>query len=217
MYLESYDYQTIWGLAHNWTGDDPDTTDPQNVPEEIRLHIHRLASAVFRRGLPARHKRFALFIDDSFFTMVVDFRHFVRFYKCIHSNQFDKAYLSRIFIKRSDVLHWCQKEFLTPPPLWNSENQSINKAETEDDGQGWYEELTVLRRQKVGNLEIAQKLWQQNPSLTYQEIYEHPAMKEYGTQGAFTFNAFKKAARRYAPEEITRGGRRFEKQQSTEN
>jgi hypothetical protein len=45
MYLDSKDYQTVWQLAHNWTGADPDKNSTDEIPTELKEAIHRLMHA----------------------------------------------------------------------------------------------------------------------------------------------------------------------------
>jgi len=51
MYLDSKDFQTIWKLAHNWTGYDPDVTDPQALPQEVQEVIHRMMASIVNNDL----------------------------------------------------------------------------------------------------------------------------------------------------------------------
>lgn len=115
MYLDSKDYQTVWQLAHNWVDADPEKSDPNLLPDELKHSIHRLMSAAINQAIPSRTRRFKLFMDDSFFTWLFDFLHFRKFGKCLRNDEFDKPYLSSIYLKRGDVLRWCQSEFLSPP------------------------------------------------------------------------------------------------------
>lgn len=213
MYLDSKDYQTIWSLAHSWTGYDSDATDPQALPQEVQDVIYRMMAAIFRNGLPARTKRFLIFMDESLFTFIVDFRHYVRFYKCLHSDVFDKSYLKSLYVRRPNVLAWCEKEYLDPPPIWRISGPNTSAAqpdESDDENQGWYDELTEPRKRRAGCLEVAKRLWAINPNQTYEQVYNHQDMKKYGNPSSFSFNAFKKWARACAPDYAKNGGRRKE-------
>lgn len=209
MYLDSKDFQTVWALAHNWTGFDPEQTDPANLPQEIKDSIHRLLSAIWRQGLTGRTKRFAIFMDESFLSFVMDFKHFLRFYKCIKRGVFDKDYLNSIYVRRPEVIAFCEKEYLTVPPIWRIEElvQHMPIEEQDDENQGWYEELSDPRKRRVGCLEVAKRLWAMNQNLSYEQVYHHPDMRKYGNPGCFSFNAFKKWARPIASEFAKKGGR----------
>lgn len=211
MYLDSKDYQTIWQLAHNWVGAEPEKTDLNSMDEDLKHSIHRLMSAAVSRAIPSRTRRLLLFMDDSFFTLVFDFRHFRRFSKCLRHDVFDKAYLNSIYLKRGDVLRWCQSEFLAPPPIWKVVELDTPKSneqldDSDDDKDGWYDKISDRRKQRIACLEIAKQLWKENPELSYKAVHEHQSMTRYGYGKSFSFDTFKKWARPYASEFAKLGG-----------
>ncbi len=211
MYLDSKDYQTVWQLAHNWVGTDPIKSDPHLLSNESKHAIHRLMSAAINRAIPSRTRRLQLFMDDSLLTLIFDFRHFRKFGKCLRNDEFDKAYLSSIYLKRGDVLRWCQSEFFLPPPIWQIENLNALKFDehiddSDDDKDKWYDKMSDRRKQRIACLEIAKQLWKENPELSYKEVHSHPAMTRYGYGKSFSFDTFKKWARPYASEPAKQGG-----------
>lgn len=211
MYLDSKDYQTIWQLAHNWVGADPEISDSHQLSDDLKHKIHRLLSAAINRAIPSRTRRLQLFMDESLFTLMVDFRHFRKFGRCLKNDEFDKAYLSLIYLKRGDVLRWCQSEFLLPPPIWQVEEVGIYKHneqidDSEDDKDNWYDKIPPRRKQRIACLEIAKQLWKENPELSYKEVHSHPVMTRYGYGKSFSFDTFKKWARPYASEFAKQGG-----------
>ncbi|BBJ24598.1 hypothetical protein W01_25250 [Candidatus Nitrotoga sp. AM1P] len=50
MYLDSEDYQTVWQLAHNWVGANPEISDPDLFSDELKHSIHRLMSAAINQA-----------------------------------------------------------------------------------------------------------------------------------------------------------------------
>ncbi len=217
MYLDSNDYQTVWRLAHNWVDADPDQSNPDALSDELKNSIHRLIHAAMNRALPSRTKRFVLLMDDSFLSLVFDFHHFRKFRRCLRADEFDKAYLESIYLKRGDVLRWCQSEFLAPPPIWQVTIPSTLKSDerpneleddADDDKDKWYEKISERRKQRITCLEIAKQLWKENPELSYREVYSHPTMTRYGYGASFTFETFKKWARPFASEYAKQGGKK---------
>lgn len=211
MYLDSKDYQTVWQLAHNWVGVDPEKSDPHLLSDELKHSIHRLMSAAINQIIPSRTRRIKLFMDDSFFTLLVDFRHFRKFGKCLRNDEFDKAYLSSIYLNRGDILRWCQSEFFSPPPIWQVENLDAPKSneqieDSDDDKDNWYDKMSGRRKQRIACLEIAKQLWKENPELSYKEAHSHPVMTRYGYGKSFSSDTFKKWARPYASEFAKQGG-----------
>jgi len=212
MYIDSDDFQTIWNLGHNWAGYDADATDPENLPKDLQVVIQRLLAAILRNNLSARGKKLSILMDDSLFTIIFDFRHFYRIYKCIHNDVFNKTYLNSIYVKRSLVLDWCKKEYIDPPPIWKIEDKKSSVMDSvydpsDDENEGWYNDLTDRRKQRVACLEMAKKLWMISPDRSYEQIYNDPTMKQFGNPGVFSFEAFKKWTRPFAPEQIKEGGR----------
>ena len=214
MYLDTKDFQTIWRLAHNWVGADPETSDPARLSIELKEVILRLMHASLNQVISVSTRNRAFFFEESFLASIIDHGHFNRHIKCLRKDVFDKTYLDSIYVKRSDVLRWCQSEFLSPPPIWRiiesanfpvSEN-GIKEAE-EDEDSSWYDLLTEKRKQKVACLEMARALWKINPRQTYTEMYQHPIMKMYCTPTVFSFRSFKKWSGRYASEYAKNGGK----------
>jgi hypothetical protein len=216
MYLDSKDYQTVWQLAHNWVGANPVESDPSALPAELKEAIHRLMLAALNQAISIRTRKWSFFVDDTFMSFIIDFGHFKKFRKCARYDEFDKAYLDSIYVKRSDVLRWCQNEFLTPPPIWqpaeiNSQTPAQDNDAEEDEETGWYENLSGKRKQRVACLEMAKRLWEIKEKQTYGEVFNHPQMLLYCKPSAFSsLRAFKVWAGEFAPEYAKNGGREKE-------
>ncbi|WP_292993176.1 hypothetical protein [Nitrosomonas sp.] len=206
----SPDFKTVWRLAHDWIGADPDKTDPSAISPELRTAIHRLMHAMYSREISARWKGWRIFIDDSFISSVFDFFHDLRFIQCLRSNKFNKAYLDSLYVKRNEVINWCiNVARLEPPPCWaTTKLQSTEAVDTDDENKNWYDGLTERRKRKIGCLELARKLWEENPKQSYDQIRNHPIMKQYGNPSVFTQDTFQNWAKNYASEFAKKGGRR---------
>lgn len=214
MFLDSKDFQTVWQLAHNWVNADPDASDPNALSVELKEAIHRLMAAAINRTLPIRTRRFKIFMDDSAFTVISDFHHFRKFLKCLRQDLFDKTYLNSLYLNRSDVLRWCQSEFLTPPPIWKLEQISgAAHEESDDENAQWHKRLTDRQRRVITCLEIAKRIWKDNPALSYEDVYNHPDMIHQDKPRTFTLDSFKKWTREFAPEAAKAAGRRKESKQ----
>lgn len=210
MYLDSHDYQTIWKLAHNWEGLDSDTTNENEIPQNLKITIHRIVNAVMWRNLSVRNRRWQIFADDSLLTFIFDFSHYRKCGKCLKSNYFSKSYLDSLYVKRPEVIAWCQKDFLPIPSIWQLGKIVVPNDKydsSDDDNHSWYNELSERRKQRISCLEMARKLWLINPQQTYEDVFNHPTMKQFGNPSVFSFDAFKKWSRPFAPEHATTGGR----------
>lgn len=211
MYLDSNDYQTVWNLSHKWANSDPDLSTVENLTEDVKLNIHRIASAIYRSQLQARNKKEPILINNSLFATLIDFSHFLKLRACIYKDVFDKKYLNSIYIRRAHVIDWCEKEYLNVPAMWEYKNKSsltnVEYDSSDDENITWYSELTDARKKRVACLELAKKLWLISPNSAYEEIYNHPTMKQFGNPTVFSLDAFKKWSRPFAPDDIKIGGR----------
>ncbi|QOJ23018.1 MAG: hypothetical protein HRU78_04650 [Gammaproteobacteria bacterium] len=211
MHVEnSPDFKTVWQLAHNWIEADPDKTDPTAISTELRIAIHRLMHAMSTKEITARWKGLRIFRDDSFLSSVFDLYHDFKFYRCLRNNRFDKHYLDNLYAKRNEVINWCiDVARLDPPSCWAAISlQTSQSTETDEENKNWYDELTERRRKKTGCLELAKKLWEENPDQSYDQIYNHPIMKQYGNPSVFTKDSFQDWAKEHASEFAKKGGRR---------
>ena len=138
MYLDGRDFQTVWQLAHNWANADPNKSDPNTLSFELVEAIHRLLSAIVIRAIAARTRRISILDNDSIGTVIFDSIHHIKINTCLRKDRFDKDYLDSIYVKRSDVLNWCDRERIAPPALWAPEKLLHRLAR----GIGW----SVARR-----------------------------------------------------------------------
>lgn len=209
------DFKTVWQLAHNWVGEDPDQTDPKAISPNLRLAIDRLIRAISANEISARWKGYRIFKDDTLLSDIFEIRHLLTFYFWVIFNKFSKNYLDNLYVKRNEVITWCEKTaLLDPPPCWalnsaTASTQIIDKTtETSDESKNWYDELTDRRRKRAGCLELAKKLWEEDSNQSYDQIYNHPVMKKYGNRSVFSPESFQEWAKEYAPESAKKGGRR---------
>ena len=211
MYLDSVDYQTIWKLAHNWSSADADSSVEDSLTPEVKIFIHRIMAAINQGKITVRNRRYQIFQDDSMLNFIFDFSHFRQFNQCLKKDIFIKAYLDSLYVRRSDVLNWCDTDFLSHPPIWQLKNKNSNNPEvydsSDDENVGWYNDLSETRKKRVACLELAKKLWLISPHLIYEEIYHHPTMKQFGNPNVFSPSAFKKWSRPFAPDAVKVGGR----------
>ena len=117
MFLDGEDFKSVWQLAHNWAGDDPNKTDVKEVSPKLKTAIHRLMHAMANHEISARSRRGRILEDDSFLTFVFDSFHYWEFYQCLRRNKFNKNYLDNLYVKRYEVISWWKNvAFIDPPP-----------------------------------------------------------------------------------------------------
>lgn len=207
------EFLSLWALAHAWEGLDPDSTDPRDIPASIQSHLDMLMLAFFRKDFPIRRASGYRLIGHHFLHVLFGLdREFDQLWDNLSRKKpLDKEFLDKLYVMRSDILRWCEKEYRDPPPCWmpDSKADEAPTAEEEaDDNDGWYEKLTDRRKTIVAGLEIAKALWKQHPHLSYEEVLRHPSMTGPGFHRVFSFDSFKSKARPFASDEAKRGGRR---------
>lgn len=201
------DFKSIWQLAHNWAGEKLDQTDPTAISPELRLAIDRLIRAIGSKEISARWKGHRIFFDDSFLSIIFEFRHGIKFYRWLMHNKFNKDYLDNLYVKRNEVITWCEKvALLDPPPCWSHKKSTLNdpamseSVDPDDENNSWYEKMSERRRQRVVCIELAKQLWKIHKNLGYEEMRIHPTMQQFGYSSTFSPTAFKKLVRTVASE-----------------
>ncbi|ALQ50481.1 hypothetical protein [Nitrosomonas ureae] len=199
------DFKTVWQLAHDWVGEKPDQTDPHAISSELRIAIDRLIRAMGSKEISARWKGYKIFIDDSFLSFIFDFWHTIKFYQWLMHNKFSKDYLDNLYVKRNEVITWCDKvALLDPPPCWSPKTYTAidpvisDQVDPDDENNSWYERITERRRQRVVCIELAKQLWEKNPDLNYEEMQKHPIMQEFGYSSTFSSKSFRNLVRTVA-------------------
>jgi hypothetical protein len=210
-YLQTSEFSTVWNLAHNMARVSPESAEENNLPEEVRHNIFSILSAITWHKISVRTPGRLILDDDSLLTFLIDFRHTQKITRTLRHGTIDKEYLDGLYVKRPEVIAWCEKDYIPIPPKWANSKPGLQSApdSIEDEMDiGWYDQLTDQRKKRVTCLEIAKQLWKDNPEQSYEDVYKHPTMIKFGTPGVFSFEAFKKWARRYASDYATSGGRR---------
>lgn len=208
------EFLSIWSIAHAWEGLEPELTNAQDIPASIQANMDMLMLAYFRKEIIIRRSNgyrlighsllYSIFLMDKEYMRLSD--------QLYRKDPLDKEFLDSLYVMRSDILHWCEKEFREPPACWMpiARTTPVDERAAEDDDESttWYDKLTDRRKTIVAGLEVAKALWKQNDSLSYDEVYRHPAMTTPGFHRAFSLDSFKKWARPFAPEKVRAGGRR---------
>ena len=97
-YLKGSDYQTVWQLAHGWVGKDSHTSDPNNLPQEVKEAIHRVLVAIRNKLISVRTTSHVILDSDSIWSILFDYSHHKKFTACLKDNRFDKPkFLCLIF------------------------------------------------------------------------------------------------------------------------
>lgn len=128
------------------------------------------------------------------------------------TKKLDAEYLDLFFVRRSDLLHWCIKEFRQPPACWSPAETNAPQSAPEDleEDCSWIDRISPERKERIACLVVAKHLWKLYPNAEYGDVYHHQLLKDTGLSSVFSFKSFKNWAQPYAPEEAKRPGRRGE-------
>ena len=99
MFLDGEDFKTVWQLAHNWVGADPNETDINAISLDLKTAIHRLMHAMACREISVRTRKWRVFEDESFLSIVSDLFHYLKFFQFLRKNKFKKSYLNSLYVK----------------------------------------------------------------------------------------------------------------------
>ncbi|MER0171410.1 MAG: hypothetical protein DU489_12545 [Nitrosomonas sp.] len=172
------DFKSIWQLAHDWAGEESNQTNPAAISSELRLAIDRLIRAIGSKEISARWKGRRIFIDDSFLSFIFDFWHAIKFYRWLIHNKFSKDYLDNLYVKRNEVIIWCDKILLlNPPPCWMSKHplgEQISAKETKNCRPANETE------DRIRCHAIASALWELDPAIHPAHMVQSTIMQRFG-------------------------------------
>lgn len=119
MFLLEKDYLSIWEVAHRWAGFDPNATDPDNLPEQVRYLIHKLIEGYLSEDLKLRRSNGKRVPREPLFFLLFDLNIWLhQLWDCLTKDKFDRKKLSNFFVRRSELLKLCEKEEVDPPSFW---------------------------------------------------------------------------------------------------
>lgn len=210
MYLHGRDFQTVWQLAHCWAGVDSNSSDPNNLSQEVIEATHRILVAIRNKLISVRTTSRLIFDEEKdFLDFLIELPQHLKFKACLKNNRFDKDYLDSLYVWRPEVLRWCQNDQLPIPSVWQPKLDIEFSPESEADDEHWYERLTSRKKSIVAALHIAERIWQSDKSLLYEDVLNHEDMKKYNKPQIFpSLDSFKQWARDIAPQEAKQPGKR---------
>lgn len=189
---------------------DASATDPANLPIEVKQSIYRIMVAIRNHIISVRNASGGIFVEEEdFIDFWMAYPHHRKFTACLKGGKFNKEYLDSLYVWRPDVLRWCAKDQLPIPPVWQPKPGIEAESENDTDDTHWHDSLSDRRKQITTVLHIASHLWEDNPKLSYEEVWTHPDMLKYDKPRIFpSLDSFKKWARNIAPTEAKSPGKR---------
>lgn len=182
--LHPNDFRSIWDLAHVWEGYNSDRSDPAMLPEPVVDKLQKLIWGYIRKHYRLRSPAgYLIEQDDDFFLFFNFNRTRVNLRRAAVERKFDKKLLSNLYVMRSDVLRWCDQEYIAPPAMWApsaAATQAIKVGKHKNE----YLDKKLCHA-------IAQTLWELDPSIHPVHMANSRYIRVYGNGGGYPAETLK--------------------------
>lgn len=169
------DFLSIWALANAWAEEEPITSSADEIPLEVKRYIGKLILAYFRKELSLRTKDGFRIIGHGTFEKLFDIdKGFEQLWKCLTQAP-DIAFLDGVYVMRSEVIRWCEAEFIEPPRLWKPVTDNDETPKKKPAGRHYTEEIDKNRCQA-----IAMAYWDIDPSIHPAHMAKSYAIRKFG-------------------------------------
>ncbi|TNC96555.1 MAG: hypothetical protein FD121_1091 [Gallionellaceae bacterium] len=176
MFLEGKDYLSIWEVSHRWAGLDPDSTDPDNLPEEVRYFIHKMVEGYLGEELKLRKKDGYRVIRDPLHILIWSINFDLHYmWSCLTKNNFNKRKLSDLYVRRREVINLCKLEEIEPPTFWIKQRPPETTTKANVTNRPKEEEVDRLLCQA-----IAGSLWMLDPNIHPAHMVKSKAIQHFG-------------------------------------
>lgn len=177
MFLEGKDYLSIWEVAHRWAGVDPDSTDPNNLPEDIRYYIHKMIEGYLGEELKLRRANGYRVVRDPLpFILFWNLNLFFNYmWSCLSEDHFDKCRLSNLYVRRRELLNLCKADEIEPPDFWVKQRPPEATSKANVTNRPKEEETDRLLCQA-----IAATLWSLDPNIHPTHLAKSKVIQRYG-------------------------------------
>ncbi len=180
--LHPNDFRSLWELAHVWEGYNPDQTDPVNLPEPVVDKLQKLIWGYLSGQLVLRRARgWRVYQHDAHLLLFNINRTRVRLADTVTDDTpYDKKFLSGLFVRRAQLLKWCEKEYLTPPKIWAPASLPADSVGRPAIGKHKNEAIDKQLCQA-----IARALWDVDARIHPAHMAKSKAVLQYGNGGQY--------------------------------
>lgn len=176
MFLEGKDYLNIWEVSHRWAGFDPESTDPNNLPEDVRYYIHKIIEGYLSEELKLRKDNGLRVLRDPLLLFIWSMNtHLNYMWSCLTNDDFNKSKLSKLYVRRREVMRLCQSEEIDPPTFWVKQRQPEITVKANITNRPKEEETDRLLCQA-----IAATLWTLDPNIHPAHMAKSKVIQRYG-------------------------------------
>jgi hypothetical protein len=180
--LHESDFRSIWDIAHLWAGQSRGEHDTE-LPEPVLDKVQKLIWAFTRKKISLRTRSGFRVPSDDHYVFFFNFnKPRVQLVEMLVQQRFDEAILDSLFVMRSEVLKWCEDDFLPPPAIW---------AGGAKNGGGAEEQKAVVATHRDEAIDkqlcqaIARTLWDIDPQVPIAHMVKHKAIRPYGNASMY--------------------------------
>lgn len=175
--LQGIEYESIWNVAHKWVGINSatDISDIEHLDEKVKIRIQQITRGVMFTHLSLRRADNLLVMDSKnlFINLFVDWTVFWTIRNVYFKNQIDPEFLKLYYISRTELLKWCQEQFLALPEFWLEDN-SISQIPD-----AWKNKPASQKEKDIAACRaLAQAFWKIDPRIHPVHLAESKAFRQ---------------------------------------
>ncbi len=180
--LHESDFRSIWDIAHLWAGY-PRGGQESEVPEPVLDKLQKLIWAFAKKKISLRTRSAHLVPSDDVRLLAFSLDSpRSKLLEMVVQRRFEGQILDSMFVTRSEVLRWCEDDFLTPPAIWAPGAKTGGGAEAQKVIVGRHREEAIDKQLCQA---IARTLWDIDPQIHPAHMINHKAIQKYGNAGQY--------------------------------
>jgi hypothetical protein len=188
MFLEGKDYLSIWEVAHRWAGLDPDSTNPEDLPEDVRYYIHKMIEGYLGEELKLRSSDGYRVARDPLHILIWGVNAQLNFmWSCLNKGNFNKPKLLKLYVRRRELINLCKLEEIDPPSFWVKQREPETLIKANVNNRPKDEEADRLLCQAV-----ACSLWEIDPNIHPAHMAKSKILQRFGHARHYTQDTIKK-------------------------
>lgn len=173
--LKGIEYESIWNVAHKWVGIDPESATLETLDDKVKIRIHQLARGAMLTHLSLRRadNYLVMITKKPLLNMILDWGVFWRLRNTYFKDHIDPDFLKLFYISRTELLKWCQEQFLALPEFWLEDN-SISQVP-----EAWKDKPASQREKDIAACRaLAQAFWKIDPHIHPVHMAESKAFRQ---------------------------------------
>jgi len=176
-FLRGQDFESIWLLSFRWCGKEPPPNADDEIPNDVKETAYRIIRGFFKGHLNLRMPNGYKVMREPIHFLLWDLNHWRNvLWRCLAQADFDTAYLSKLYVERSEVLAWCATEHFVPPSFWSSNGSK----EAENKRPPLENRLRDEVFDRLACQAIARTYWDIDPNIHPAHMANAKAIKVYG-------------------------------------